>query len=374
MASFSEIIAKSKFKGQVLRLNDVGANAHPNLKCYVRQNDKKFYFRRRSYEKVIGSVDDMTITEARHKASQMLAELLANGVPVLKQEGVYQKTLKRTFRDLADEIVHRWNVPSEVTKFKTSEYALKRFYDKPVGHITKLTVRAWMSSYGADKAPGTVKMHFDFLSGVLNKAVEDELLEYNPIKGMKKPTVIDQRTRHLGEKEDDEYQRFFDALNERDDHLVPYCYIAAYTGMRKMEILSMQWKFINWKAKTVTLPVHKTDHIVGDKVVDLHDQVVQVLKNWRGKCTSQTYLFPSPSTAGHITTIKRSWATLLRAANIENFRPHDMRHTFVSRLIHESKQSLMDVAAIVGHKDLRSTKRYSHMARQDKKRAVDALK
>ncbi|MBT2789185.1 tyrosine-type recombinase/integrase [Paraburkholderia strydomiana] len=69
---------------------------------------------------------------------------------------------------------------------------------------------------------------------------------------------------------------------------------------------------------------------------------------------------------------EKSFAAVLKAARIESYRWHDMRHTFASWLV-QSGVDLNVVRELLGHASLTMTMRYAHLAPDNKLRAVAAL-
>ena len=71
-------------------------------------------------------------------------------------------------------------------------------------------------------------------------------------------------------------------------------------------------------------------------------------------------------------SVKRSFATALRKAGIEDFRFHDLRHTFASQLV-MSGVNLKTVQQLLGHKDIKMTMRYSHLSPEFVQEAIEKL-
>ncbi|MHC4293301.1 MAG: site-specific integrase, partial [Planctomycetota bacterium] len=86
----------------------------------------------------------------------------------------------------------------------------------------------------------------------------------------------------------------------------------------------------------------------------------------------EPYVFYDPKAWKRYKNVKRSFATACKRAKLIDFHFHDMRHTFASHLV-MSGVDLTTVSKLLGHKDIKMTLRYSHLAPAHMKKAVDML-
>jgi site-specific recombinase XerD len=83
-------------------------------------------------------------------------------------------------------------------------------------------------------------------------------------------------------------------------------------------------------------------------------------------------VFFDAKTAKAYQDVKRSFATALRKAKITDFHFHDLRHTFASQLV-MAGIDITTVKTLLGHKDIKMTLRYAHLAPSHMIKAVNVL-
>ena len=85
------------------------------------------------------------------------------------------------------------------------------------------------------------------------------------------------------------------------------------------------------------------------------------------------YLFPARrGNGGHISDPRQSWSTIKKEAGLEDFRIHDLRHSFASFLA-SSGQSLIVIGALLGHTQPATTARYAHLLDDPLRAATDRV-
>jgi len=92
------------------------------------------------------------------------------------------------------------------------------------------------------------------------------------------------------------------------------------------------------------------------------------------------FLFPFRANKGkrydptrHATTFSTAWRKLRVAAGLPTLRPYDLRHTVITNMLANPRISEKTIGDIVGHVQPSTKRKYSHIRRQYREQAVEAL-
>ena len=209
----------------------------------------------------------------------------------------------------------------------------------------------------------TINRRITALSAVMRVAVKEYgWLTKNPVPNVTRLADSKGRERFLSA---DERTALLDACRASSVAcLHPLVSLALATGGRKGELLGIEWGDVDLERRVVRFRDTKN----GDsRTVPLAQTAVESLKAWGRDRIKVGAVFPDlPG------TIQKSWEAARAEAGLEDFRFHDLRHSAASYLA-MSGASLMDIAAILGHKTLAMVKRYSHLSEQHTTAAVDRM-
>ena len=161
-----------------------------------------------------------------------------------------------------------------------------------------------------------------------------------------------ERSRCLTE---DEQQRLLNALPA---WCTPLILVAAHTGVRKGNLFGLKWSDVDLNAGTFTIALEKSGK---KRVVVLNSIALEAIRSIRRDRPSLSpYVFSSPQGRSLRNNFdKRYWRPALTEAKISDFRFHDLRHTFASRLVAAGVHSLI-VQKAGGWSDERMLQRYVH--------------
>ena len=203
----------------------------------------------------------------------------------------------------------------------------------------------------------------------------------NPVRLVARPKLKNARDRRLRADEEkylvaalesggrDEGGKFIEGT--RNPWIAPAVKLALETAMRQGEIVSLEWRHVDLKARTAHLPLTKNGTA---RTVPLSTAAVKLIK---ALPRSEGQVFPLTANA-----LKIAWQRALRRAKenyeadrkkrrakpdprfLADLRFHDLRHEATSRLA-EKLSNILELASVTGHQDLQMLKRYYHPRAED---------
>lgn len=376
-------IRDTRLPGFILRVQPSG------VRSYIAQFG-------RSKRKTLGKVGELTPDEARERCQRVLGNVAHDRPPMFGIEVTDAVTLGVFVEETYAPWLKANRPKSAVGTLERIERHFGDWKSKSITDIDVARIEAWkLDRFKKGMKPATVRRDLAALSGVLSRAVKLTKLTKltaNPIHEVDKPKVDrSPKVRFLDKEEE---FRLREALAARDaemiaarhsankwrrerkqeplptlphfgDHLTPAVVTSINTGMRRGELLALKWADIDFKQKHLT--VEGDNAKSGDtRHIPLNSEVLDVLKRWREQRTDETRVFPID------TGFKSAWRALLERAKIRNFRWHDQRHHFASRLA-QAGVPLNTIRELLGHGSMAMTLRYAHLAPDQKREAVARL-
>lgn len=284
-----------------------------------------------------------------------------NGVIPKEQKNVYFDRLKELY------IKH---AKTNHKKYHNQIYylnALDKYFNKgkPVNKIKPEDIQKYIEYLKDERhlKNSSINRFLEILSKMYNLAIDNNELTENPLKKVPKLPEDNHRIRFLSY---DEERRLFESIELNAPFLKPIVTTALQTGMRKGEILNLQWCNIDFNNRLIHLLDTKTNK---SREIPISDKLYPVLL-----CLPMptSYVFTNPETNLPYVDIKKSWHKVLDYAQIKNFRFHDLRHTCATRLVMAGVDFLTTME-ILGHTSLQTTMRYSHVVPGKKMEAIRKL-
>lgn len=241
---------------------------------------------------------------------------------------------------------------------------------------------------GTTRSPVTIHKELRLASSVFVMAIGEGVATSNPCTAIpknvkKKLPARNKRDRYL---DDDEEARLFEALRGRRSHLFPLVRFALETGLRRGELFRLAVEHVNLSE------IIKVAEIEG-QYVDVRPGELLVTRGKNGKPrtvplsararaialaqisdeTTGRYLFTSTRNKGEmIAEVKTGFTAACKEAKIRNFRFHDLRHTFATRL-NAAGVDPFCIRDLLGHSTTTMSSDYTHTTVAGRHSAIKKL-
>ncbi len=282
-----------------------------------------------------------------------------NGVIPKEQKNVYFRRLKELY------IRHAKN---NHKKYKSQKYYLDKLEayfgnGKPVNTIKPKDIETYKAHLRETRhlKNSSINRYLEILSKMFNLAIINGELSENPVS---KAGFLKEDNYTIRFLTTEEEERLYKSIDDVAPYLRPIVTMALQTGMRRGEILNLEWS--NIKNGYIELLETKSGIM---RNIPISSTLDEVLTNIPHK---SKYVFFNPKTNKPYTDVKKSWKNVLDKAEISNFRFHDLRHTVATRMV-ENGIDLLVVKDILGHSRISTTMRYAHPVPERKQAAIDVL-
>jgi integrase len=245
-----------------------------------------------------------------------------------------------------------------------------------VREIDGSAVGRWYESLTAvhELSPGTALRHFNVMHHMMKKAStiwsKETGIDRNPADQVEVMRPDDQRDRYLSEDElrklkraldQKMYQKGTKAINKTFTRLRLIVLIAVTTGMRVAEIFGLRWSDVMYGEGLLAVRAK----LKGGKMryVPMLPELAGELRRYPAAIGEDRIFPPKRGATSGRQRVEGSFEDLLERAGIEDFRFHDLRHTFASWYMMNGGD-LYELAKILGHSNIKMTERYAKLARQ----------
>lgn len=291
----------------------------------------------------------------------------------------------KTITDLLDKYHTEHIIPNKSQKNISSDLSaireMKTFFGmRPLKEISPKLISEYKMFCREKKfAPATINARRVLLNHAFKLAIREwEWLKENPVERVAPEKVRNARDRWLTFEEERNLLKacvLHPTVKENKTEprywLQEVVFFAMNTGMRQDEILSLEWANVDLFRRTATVVKSKN----GEKrTIPLNLHIMDLL-NSKTKVRSIKANFVFFNEAGNkidAANLLRGFRKVLKRTEIKDFRFHDLRHTFATRLA-QAGVDFYKISKLMGHKDIRMTQRYSHHYPESLRDGVEVL-
>jgi integrase len=312
-----------------------------------------------------------TVDEARTEAVRLLGEVVRGSDPADLKRGdradvSFSVFADRYLREHAD--LHKKPRSAELDRWLLRTHILpaigsRRLADISRSDIARLHRNLAGTPIAANRVLGLVAAMFALAErwGLRQEGS-------NPCRNIEKFKERS-RERFLSEVE---IARLGEALGQAEAAGAPPAAIAAIrllilSGARKGEILGLEWRWVSFERSLLELPDSKT----GSKAIYLNAPAMAVLADLP-RIDGNPHVLPGDRAGSHIINIEKTWRRVRHAAELDDVRLHDLRHSFASVGL-TAGFSLPLIGALLGHAEVATTQRYAHLGNDPVRQANETI-
>jgi integrase len=309
----------------------------------------------------LGEYPVLSPEEARTQAKTLLATLTLGG-PLPAATGQPRVSFRDKIEEFYQDHVLLKLKPTtqKDMRYMIDKYLIPSFGQLTLAEVTHNQVRSFHTRLGS-KHPYRANRVLALFSKFFSWLAPDTV---NPCKGIEKfrekrrePKIADHSLQSL-----------------LDSSVHPVIRLLLLTGMRKNEVLSLRWECISLPESLIRLSDSKT----GERTIYLGAPARELLRSLQPD-TPAGWVFPQQRQrragvdgSGHLVGLQKIWKKTLRDLGVDtSLRIHDLRHHYASQAAKGNTLAL--VAGLLGHRDIKTTMRYVHSAREDLRAASELV-
>ncbi|MGC4666416.1 tyrosine-type recombinase/integrase [Enterococcus hirae] len=325
---------------------------------------------------------------------------LANLLKDVEENGIESVESIKTFKDLYEMWLaqHRLNVkPSTIALNRrfVEKHVLPYLGDYLLHDITvvycQTLVNKWFKQ-GYKQYPYFRKV----TAQIMRYGEAMELMNNNPMAKTILPRA-QQEEKKLQYYTKEQLIHFFECLKQFENYKqMTFFRLLAFSGARKSELLSLQWKDIDFSNKSVmigkTLALDENNQILiqtpktatSKRTISLDDETLKTLSKWRtiqrtdylalgfNTSSDEQYLFTNERNELYYPQVVNDWLKyLIKKYDLPQITPHHFRHTHASLLL-QAGVPVKEVSERLGHKDIKITLEiYSHVMPEEAEKTAN---
>lgn len=248
--------------------------------------------------------------------------------------------------------------PGAAQRYIVSARSLnEHFSGMGLEEISRASVADYIQERRKEVSDATIRRDLACLSSALSCAVDWDWIDHNVMRSIRKRSLKEAapRTRWLRH---DEYQRI---LAVAPEDLSRVAVILVETGMRLGELLSLEWRNVSAERREVYLVGTKTGT---DRTVPLSDAALAAISGAPRHIRCPLVIHTRNGNQYLVTGMSARLRRLFAKAEVEDFKAHDLRHTFASWYLQRGGR-LDRLREILGHSRIEQTMKYAHLSTAD---------
>ena len=335
-----------------------GQVAHLDRGIFVRRNNNgtlsygiSYLYNGTLYREIAGPTKTLAKDALRIRKAEIAQDKYK--IPQKRKPPKFTKVCDR-YMEHAKKAKRSWERDEDTLKLARTFFKRKR-----IDEISGWDVERFKASRVKQVSKSTVNRELAVLKRLFTLAVDWNLVEKNPVKKVAMYRIEEKVMRVLSQ---DEEQKLIDAAAP---HFKSLIIVAINTGMRRGELLALQWEQVDLQSSMITIKQSKNGKV---RHIPINKKAQEALQSIPEPHEGHVFIYRGLP----IKVVKTAFAGAVRRAGILHCTLHSTRHTFATRLV-LAGVDLATVMQLMGHASISTTMKYAHPSPLHKREAVKRL-
>lgn len=269
------------------------------------------------------------------------------------------KWLETYKKDIVKDHTYNFTYKSNI-----NNYLIPYFGKAKLSEIRQVDIQKYFNTVRSDKGMPLAKSTLDkqkiILKSIFDTAIDNDLCYKNPVKSIKYQHISDSTQKHVYNREDADKVIEYAKKHSRIDIV-----IMLETGIRRSELLGLQWDDIDFNNNTIHIQravvqtkgkiiIDKPKTLSSDRFIPISTDFIEYINSFYN---DNIYVIgtdkpKSPST--YAKQFKEFMKKMKNETGIPILTPHELRHTY-GTLLRESGVDIYTIQKVMGHSDISVT-------------------
>ncbi len=332
------------------------------------------------------------------KTEEIARAKMKEALKQVEETGTFKDYSKMTYRQWLEKWMTDYKHDLKPSTKENYGYMLEgHIYSnlgpKPIKQIRNPDIQRLIRNKAKELSPKTVRLIYTIINDSLKQAKYAGVINSNPAENVKLPKLEQKETKHL---DIEGIKQLLDTAKESKHYAAVL--FSLYTGVRRGELLALEWKHIDGETNTVTIEqaitrtktegikIGKTKTKNSNRTIAINDFLMMELMKHNVKQSINKDVLGEAYYSKHDlvfcqndgsplcpVAFSRTFKRLTERAGIEDFSLHGLRHTAATILL-ENGVDIKTVSATLGHADISITGNiYSHVTSKMQEKAAVVL-
>ena len=282
------------------------------------------------------------------------------GIPVTNP----QHTVHELLAEYAAKVTPRKSSASQRRDHVVLERFRKQWGALSLDHLSNKTLEDYLTERLHDVTLATVSKELGILKSAYARALRWDWVSTTPFRGITLNQEGEERVRWLTDAEEAQL------LEAAAPWLREIILVGLDTGLRRSNLVGLQWTWLQEQGTVLVVPRQQVKGKKATVMIPLTRRAAAILQR---QVRHALHVFTHQN--GRAYSLEQVGMAVLRTAKraqLPGVSLHVLRHTFISRLV-QAGRPLPEVAALAGHRDIKMTLRYAHLAPSHLRAGIQAL-